>query len=128
MLRAQLNRMLARAHRITGLMLLLRAPEQIENPKRVWVESLATVPEKTRKKLEDIELRMAFAVIRHLIVGSPITVVILLSGIVGMLIRKDGTPPQHRHRLIADEVTRSIEVLDRIPSEDKDKDALVAVG
>jgi len=128
LLRAQLNRMLARAHRITGLMLLIRAPEQIENPKLAWYESLATLPEETRKKLEDIELRMNLALVLHLLV-SPITIVIIVSGIISTMIRKSAAPPQERHRrFFAEEMTRSIEVLDRIPTEDKDKDALLAVG
>jgi hypothetical protein len=125
MLRAQLNRMLARAHKMTGLMLVLRAPARIENPRQRWIESLATLPEGTQKKLMDIEDKMGVVVIWHIIVGSPITILILLCGIIGMLIQRKGKPPQRPHRIIADEVARSIEALDRIP---EDKDALVAVG
>ncbi|HXM02026.1 MAG TPA: hypothetical protein VN939_05455 [Chthoniobacterales bacterium] len=124
LLHTHLNRMLGRAHRLTGLMLLLRAPEQIDNPRLRWLESLETLPSGTQKKLMDIEHRMGFAVIRHVIIGSPITIFILLSGIIGMLIRKKGGPSLPPHQVIANEVTRSIEVLDRIP---EDEDALMAV-
>lgn len=125
MLRAQLNRMLSRAHRMTGLMLLVKPPQRIENPRQRWAESLTTVPEETRHKLESIEARMKSVVIRHIVVGSPMTILILVCGIIGMMIQRKGRPPQQRHRIIADEVERSIEVLDRIPDE---KDALTAVG
>jgi hypothetical protein len=127
LLRAQVNRMLARAHKLTGLMLLLRAPERTENPRQRWIESLTTVPEETRQKLQAIEDRMGVAVIRHVIVGSPFTVLILLCGMIGSaMIRRKGGPQAQPHRIIADEVARSIEALDRIPSEDKE--ALTAVG
>lgn len=82
---AHLNRMLGRAHRLTGLMLFLRVPEQIDNPRLHWLESLETLPLGAREKLMDIEHRMGFAVISHVIIGSPITIFILLCGIIGNL-------------------------------------------
>jgi len=121
---AHLNRMLGRAHRLTGLMLLLRAPEQVNNPRLHWLESLETLPVGTQKKLMDIERKMGFAVISHVIVGSPLTIFILLCGIIGMLIRKKDGPSVPPHQVIENEVKRSIEVLDRIP---EDEDALMAV-
>jgi len=108
LLRAQLNRMLARAHKLTGLMLLLRPPERINNDTRQrWIESLAMLPPETRRKLEEIEGRLGLAVIRHIVIGSPVAILILFS-------------PRQPHQIIADEVARSIEALERIPTEDKD--------
>lgn len=128
LLRQQINRMLARAHKLTGLSLLLRAPQRSYSPRQRWIASLEAVPAETRHKLEAIEDRLALAVIRHIVIGSPVTLLILFCGIVGVLIsRKGGTPP-HRHRIIADEVARSIEALDRIPSEEKDLLTLTAAG
>jgi len=118
MLRVQFNRMLARAHRITGLMLLVRAPQRIENPRQRWLESLTTLPAETQQKLMNIEERMGVAVVWHLIVGSPITILILLYQIIEMFLKRKGNPPEQTHRLIADEVARSMEALDRIPEDE----------
>src|SRR5260370_5929907 len=121
LLRAQLNRMLARAHKLTGLMLLLRPPERINNDTRQrWIESLAMLPPETRRKLEEIEGRLGLAVIRHIVIGSPVAILILFCGIIGDLIRGNGKSPRQPHQIIADEVARSIEALERIPTEDKD--------
>jgi len=119
-LRVQLNRMIARAHRMTGLVLLVKVPTNIEDPRSAWVGSIEDLPCGARDRLVAIERRMASTIFWHVVLGSPLSFVIALYRLI--------TLPRQRHdqddaqKIFVDAVSRSIEAL---PS---DKEELVAVG
>ena len=121
MLRVQINRLLARAHRITGLRLLLSSPARIEDPRDKWVKSLHRLPEETRTRLEMIEVRMAAAIFWQIVTGSPMSFLIALILMIKIVSREHR--PRNPHDVFVDAVSRDVEV----PFE-KQEAALVVVG
>jgi len=78
MLRAQLNHMLRRAHRMTSMRLLLGPPPcSIKDPRQKWMESLEDLPQETRDKLIRIESQMATAIFAHTLTMSPFAAAII---------------------------------------------------
>jgi hypothetical protein len=121
MLRVQLNRMLARAHRITGFRLLLSSPKVIDDPRDQWTQCLKALPDGTSKKLQLIEARMAYAIFWQVMTGSPISFLIAVCLVVkGML---GNSTKSHRDAFV-DAISRDAFEL---PLE-KQESALLAVG
>jgi hypothetical protein len=123
MLRLQLNRLLARAHRITGIRLLLSSPQSIPDPRRHWVESLRTLAPEMRQKLQEIEARMAVAIFWQVLLGSPLSFAIAVSRI--LLTKTMGESSQKPSRdTFVDAVSRDAF---EVPIEQQEE-ALLSVG
>lgn len=103
LLRGQINRMLARAHRITGMRLLISAPSQISDPRETWKESLLTLRPDVKERLEALESRMAKDIFWQVVTGSPLSFAVAIYRILCIAFDSHDDDP---HQFFVDAVSR----------------------